>query len=48
MPILIIPLFLSFFMLLMIKFVIGLPLAMFMYGIFYVLEAAAAAGPTVI
>lgn len=48
MPVLIIPLFLSFFMFLIIKFVIGLPLALVMYGIYYVLTIAAEAGPAFI
>lgn len=45
MPVLIIPLFLSFFMFLVIKFVVGLPLALMMYVVFVVLEAIADAGP---
>ncbi len=45
MPVLIIPLFLSFFMFLIIKFIVGLPLALVMYVVFVVLEAIADAGP---
>lgn len=45
MPVLIIPLFLSFFMFLIIKFVVGLPLALIMYVVFVALEAIADAGP---
>ncbi len=45
MPVLIIPLFLSFFMFVLIKFVVGIPLALVMYGIYWILESIAAAGP---
>lgn len=48
MPVLIIPLFLTFFNALLIKFVIGLPLAYLMYGIYLAMEGMAAAGPGVI
>lgn len=48
MPILIVPLFLSFFMFIIIKFVIGLPLAMIMYGVYWILEQMATAGPAII
>lgn len=45
MPILIVPLFLSFFMFLLIKFVVGLPLSIIMYAIYWILESMANAGP---
>lgn len=45
MPILIIPLLVSFVMFLVIKFIVGLPLALLMYLVYLVLEKMAAVGP---